>query len=582
MKIPFFTWRKNFPAVAVPSPQPAGKELTPVEIVMGYHEETKHHFHRFARSLGYMDWDTQPNPFRRFEGADAVPMPLLPLQETPTFDECFQPGAIRPVVVSLESISTFFRNSLAVSAWKRFEDERWALRVNPSSGNLHPTEGYIILNAICPDLPAGVYHYAPAEHSLERRAQLSGPGFQRLAENFPDGTFFVGLTSIYWRETWKYGERAFRYSQHDTGHALSALRLSAELLGWQVVLLEELSDKEIAILLGLHRGENFHEAEDEDPDLIAAIIPSGQSVPPQATIAEDAVAQIASVEWSGQANRLSLSHVEWVTIDEVTLHCKKDRTITNDAPIHTANPALLSPPGNLSAAGIIQQRRSAVALDGITTISSEIFYRVLSRVMPQMNPVSFEIFSRSQMRHPRVHLGIFVHRVDGVDPGLYMLVRNPDQLSELKASMHPHFSWKQPPGCPADLSFYLLDGGDLRRIAAGVSCGQDIAGDGVFAMAMIAQFEQPLRAVGPWFYRRLFWEAGFVGQLLYLDAEAAGIRATGIGCYFDDPTHELFGFRDRKFQDLYHFTMGGPVEDTRLTTEPPYPGAPHHNAGHRL
>jgi len=23
---------------------------------------------------------------------------------------------------------------------------------------------------------------------------------------------------------------------------------------------------------------------------------------------------------------------------------------------------------------------------------------------------------------------------------------------------------------------------------------------------------------------------------------------------------------DRKFQDLYHFTVGGPLEDTRLTT----------------
>jgi len=28
-----------------------------------------------------------------------------------------------------------------------------------------------------------------------------------------------------------------------------------------------------------------------------------------------------------------------------------------------------------------------------------------------------------------------------------------------------------------------------------------------------------------------------VGHLLYLEAEESGIRATGIGCYFDDQVH---------------------------------------------
>ena len=87
---------------------------------------------------------------------------------------------------------------------------------------------------------------------------------------------------------------------------------------------------------------------------------------------------------------------------------------------------------------------------------------------------------------------------------------------------------------------------------------------------MIAEFEEPIRTLGPWFYRRLFFEAGLVGQVLYLEAEAAGIRATGIGCYFDDPVHELFGFEGRRFQSLYHFTVGGPVDDPRLTSEEPY------------
>jgi hypothetical protein len=87
---------------------------------------------------------------------------------------------------------------------------------------------------------------------------------------------------------------------------------------------------------------------------------------------------------------------------------------------------------------------------------------------------------------------------------------------------------------------------------------------------MIGEFGPSLRRYGPWFYRRLHWETGVIGQLLYLEAEATGLRATGIGCFFDDPVHQVLGFADTTFQSLYHFAIGGPVEDPRLTTLPPY------------
>ena len=89
-------------------------------------------------------------------------------------------------------------------------------------------------------------------------------------------------------------------------------------------------------------------------------------------------------------------------------------------------------------------------------------------------------------------------------------------------------------------------------------------------MAMITEYRSNLEEFGSWFYRRLYWETGVVGQVLYLEAESAGIRATGIGCFFDDPVHEVFGLKDHTFQSLYHFTVGGPVEDPRLTTLPAY------------
>jgi nitroreductase len=76
----------------------------------------------------------------------------------------------------------------------------------------------------------------------------------------------------------------------------------------------------------------------------------------------------------------------------------------------------------------------------------------------------------------------------------------------------------------------------------------------------------------PWRYRSRYRECGMVGQVLYLEAEAAGLRGTGIGCFFDDEMHRLLGIGDGAWQSLYHFTVGAAVDDPRLTTLPSYGG----------
>jgi hypothetical protein len=171
-----------------------------------------------------------------------------------------------------------------------------------------------------------------------------------------------------------------------------------------------------------------------------------------------------------------------------------------------------------------------------------------------------------------LHLAVFAHRITGLAPGLYLLARDHAAVGKVRTLMQPRFAWLPVNGCPPGLPFFMLESGDVRELAAHLGCDQAIAADGAFALAMLAEFEKPIRELGTWFYRRLFWEAGLLGQTLYLEAEAAGVRATGMGCYFDDPVHELLGFgsEEKRFQDMYHFTVGGPVEDARLTTEMPY------------
>jgi hypothetical protein len=211
---------------------------------------------------------------------------------------------------------------------------------------------------------------------------------------------------------------------------------------------------------------------------------------------------------------------------------------------------------------LLLQRRSAVSFDGHGSTDAATFLAMLSRTMPHAGSPWDALWWDA-----RIHFAIFVHRVTGIAPGLYLLAREASAVDRLRAACGRDFLWER---VSEPLPLFLLAPGDCRAVARRLSCNQDIAADGFFSLGMIAEFDASLEAFGPSFYRHLYWEAGVVGQVPYLEAEAAGARATGIGCFFDDPVHETLGMADHRFQSLYHFTVGVPVEDTRLTTEPGY------------
>ena len=578
----------------------------PIDRVIRYHVQTKHHFNRYARALGYLDWANQPDPFRRFVGASLISLPLLTSDEepvSPAYDAIYQSGAVACQPVTVRTLSRFFEFSLALSAWKKAGESEWPLRSNPSSGNLHPTEGYVVLPQIEGlDLKPGLYHYAPKEHGLELRAEFSIEQIARLLAAYPSGAFLFGLTSVHWREAWKYGERAFRYCNHDVGHAIGSTRIGAATLGWNMTLLDGVEQNTIALLLGTSRVDDFQDVEPEHPDCLAVIWPvddvrgealgvrgdekvrgkelgvSGSREEIPLFLDPNVVKDVAECTWHGKANRLSGEHgVHWDIIDKVaeaSWKVQSQQLIASLQDSQTQEPPHPLPltPHQFLAGQIIRQRRSAVSFDGKTSISSAAFFHMMELVMPRADrpqldrPMPWDVWPYD----PAIHLLIFVHRVDGLKPGLYFLARDPKKLAFIQQSMNPELSWTPVPGCQEDLPLYWLLEGDAKKLAIQVSCHQDIAGDSAFSFGMLAEFEGHLREGGAWWYPRLFWESGLLGQVLYLEAEAVGIRATGIGCFFDDPVHEIVAVKGLSFQSLYHFTIGGPVEDGRLMTLPPY------------
>ena len=528
------------------------------QTVFDYHERTKHHLNRYARSPGGMDWANQPNPFRFFAGTSRTPLPLT--AEDPILDHpsLYRRTAQSPRPFCMATVGTMMALSLGLSAWKSSGASRWALRMNPSSGNLHPTEAYLVLPPAA-DLPPGVHHYTPLLHALETRIVPAEDAWALLDTHFSGDGFLLALTSIFWRESWKYGERALRYCYLDAGHALAAVSTAAGLLGWHASVLEGVGAIDIRRLLGLDRTP-FPEWESEHPELVCRIHTADETAPPH-KVPAGFLEALDHAAVAGTPEPLSAHHVNWAIIADTAERILAAES--RERPVRLPKAARqCRRHSQHTAAAIIRRRRSATAFDPFFTLEKERFLDILEKTVPVDGGPPFD----TRGGRPMVHLLLFVHRITDVAPGKFLLCRWNDDLPALKRAMNPGFQW-----LPVDegLSLFRLSDEDVRAEAIQASCHQDIAGFSAFSLGMLARFNGPVKA-NPAAYRQLFWECGMIGQALYLEAEAQGVRGTGIGCFFDDVVHELAGLRGRDFQSLYHFTIGAPVSDERIDTLPAY------------
>src|SRR6266404_613813 len=113
-----------------------------------------------------------PDPFRHYEG-----VPILDLPADPPSPQIPMLDVLRGAVGDAAAtdgpafLSQLLFYSAAISASKRVPStgDKYALRVNPSSGNLHPTEFHFFTRGL-KKWPDGLYHYRPSSHMAEQRA----------------------------------------------------------------------------------------------------------------------------------------------------------------------------------------------------------------------------------------------------------------------------------------------------------------------------------------------------------------------------------------------------------------------------
>src|SRR5437867_752677 len=262
-----------------------------------YHEFTKHSVESLRRTRRYLDWANMPDPFRHYEGVPVLDLPADPrIPEIPTLELLMGASGRTSCVDGPTFLSQLLFYSAAISASKRVLSTgyRYALRVNPSSGNLHPTEFHFFTRGL-KSWPDGLYHYCPSSHTAEQRAL----GYFKMKVSTASIVFV--LTSIAWREAWKYRDRAYRYCLHDMGHAWQSLTLAAAAMGLSSFATGGFADDQLAQLCRF--------SGDEWPMLIIEL--SGDAIPLRDPDTGE------PVWFDGQANQLSDEQILYPLIDEM-------------------------------------------------------------------------------------------------------------------------------------------------------------------------------------------------------------------------------------------------------------------------
>jgi SagB-type dehydrogenase family enzyme len=310
---------------------------------------------------------------------------------------------------------------------------------------------------------------------------------------------------------------------HDIGHAWQALSLAARAIGCESSATGHFPDDEVAQLCRLH--------EDEWPMLIVQV--RGASIPLREPDTR------GTIWYGGHANQLSKETIAYPSIDgihtaaKLSNHGYRGISAAELGPTGSGEITLPPPASSRSSFGeVARLRRSALDFQGGSQFMS---LAQLSAILAVTARPPLADFAGARF----IQLYLYVHRVEGLQPGVY---RHWPERRELER----------------------IGSGDQRVAAAGLSLGQDLAGNACVAFSMIGDLDRAARTHGDRGYRYVHFEAGAIGHRFYLAAGALGLGATGIGAFYDEEVYRYLKLTPAQGQVVYHFAIGYPVPDARI------------------
>jgi SagB-type dehydrogenase family enzyme len=476
-----------------------------LEAAAEFHQRTKHTWQRIRANSRGLDWGNHPFPFKLYPDLEPLPLPRqLPESSVPATQVLagqLSPPGSRLDLAGLARLLFFSAGVTRILHGVLF-------RAAPSAGALYPTELYAVCGPLA-GLPAGVYHFEPAEFALRRlrdgdvRGRLAAAATEPAVAGLP---LCLVLTGIPWRTTWKYRERGYRHLFWDAGAIVANLLAVAAAAGWEARVLVGFVDQEVAGLLGLGEPEEY-------PLALVTVAAPGVAAATGSPLLGPISPRTRPLSRSPRSYPLGAAAQrasELPTSEAVSAWRSKASRLR-------VQPA----PRTLPAA---DARAAPAASDTIETV---ILRRGSTRRFAQ-HPI------------PRGALGWAMAAATRAVPGDFV----PPQATLLEHFLAVHAVQGLPPGAYrwSQAEFQLLWAGAERGRTRSLCLGQDLGGDAAATVFHCARLEPILQALGARGYRAAQLEGGVAAERLQLAAFALGVGATGL-TFLDDEVSGFFGTR---------------------------------------
>jgi SagB-type dehydrogenase family enzyme len=475
-----------------------------VEASRVFHELTAHSYTSVRSSPHHLDWDLKPMPYKIYPGAGALALPRdLALPRTPALSAIEDDGRGRAgAPVGIESLTRILFCADGLTRARKVGGEDYHFRAAASAGALYPIELYVAV-ARCDGIEPGLYHFSPADLKLRGLRRGDWRGYLARAAamrpSIAQARAVVVMTSIFWRSTWKYRARGYRYCFWDAGTIAANLlaAAAAEDLGAEVVT--AFVDSELEALLGV----------DGDREGIAAMVALGDDAAAGDEPAAPGPLEIDSIALSpGEVTYPELVKIHSESRLETAEQARAVASARLGAPDQPRGGAIVGP------ATIAPEEAMGLGETILTRGSTRVFAR------EAIGAGELATIMGASSRHPRADFPrliepyLIVNAVEAMEPGAYCYHR------EARA-------------------FELIKPGDFRAEAGYLCLEQPLGMDCSALVVFMADLERVLAALGNRGYRDVHLEAGILGGRAYLASYALGRGATGL-TFYDDDTAKFF------------------------------------------
>ena len=188
-----------------------------------YHQNTKHSYMSIRTNPNRVDWNNPPNKFKNYS------------------------KNYKRIQLLNENDNYNFLYLLAgISAKKIYPNAEYYLRVNPSAGALYPNEIYFQARNV-DGFEDGIYHLEVASSSAVLLKKFeNNEGIENLLDlDYSVDGFMFFISSLYFRSSWKYKNRAFRYCLLDAGHIIGSIEASAYVFDKDFEILYDFSKEKL-------------------------------------------------------------------------------------------------------------------------------------------------------------------------------------------------------------------------------------------------------------------------------------------------------------------------------------------------